>query len=206
MPKDFLGVPLVIEEMPAQEGDTPDVARIVPLSYAVMKTDAGTMKCVFYYESAPHTVDTFLTLSEQGFYDGLTFHRVVPDFVIQGGDPTGTGSGGPGFHIGAEFNNRPHIAGVLSMARNGDPNEDPQNGVMPRAEYCQQRGEPVLRLPGLSQYAATRSALHGLWAGGGWDGCRPKDRAIAYRKQRYGSAEGSDVDSEHSRISGHGGG
>ena len=140
MPKDFLGVPLVIEEMPAQEGDTPDVARIVPLSYAVMKTDAGTMKCVFYYESAPHTVDTFLTLSEQGFYDGLTFHRVVPDFVIQGGDPTGTGSGGPGFHIGAEFNNRPHIAGVLSMARNGDPNEDPQNGVMPRRSMPTARG------------------------------------------------------------------
>jgi peptidyl-prolyl cis-trans isomerase B (cyclophilin B) len=140
VPKDFVGVPIVIEVIQEHEEDGPEVIRVVPLNYAVMTTQAGAMKCIFYYDSAPHTVDSFLSLSAEGFFDGLTFHRVVPDFVIQGGDPMGTGTGGPGYHIDAEFNNRPHVAGVLSMARNGDPNEDPQQGIMPRAQYANSAG------------------------------------------------------------------
>jgi peptidyl-prolyl cis-trans isomerase B (cyclophilin B) len=140
IPKDFLGVPLVIEVIQEHEEDGPEVTRVVPLNYAIMTTPAGTMKMIFYYDAAPHTVDSFLTLSAEGFYDGLNFHRIVPDFVIQGGDPMGTGTGGPGYHLDAEFNSRPHLAGVLSMARTGDPNEDPSQGIMPRAQYANSAG------------------------------------------------------------------
>jgi peptidyl-prolyl cis-trans isomerase B (cyclophilin B) len=77
---------------------------------------------VFYYDVAPNTADAFLRLSEQGYYDGLSFHRIIKDFVIQGGDPKGNGSGGPGYSLPEEFNERKHEAGVLSMARSNDPN------------------------------------------------------------------------------------
>ena len=87
-----------------------------------MTTAAGPMTMDFYYDSAPNTVDSFLRLSAEGYYDGLTFHRIVPGFVIQGGDPKGDGTGGPGFSVGAEFNDRQHLEGVLSMARASDPN------------------------------------------------------------------------------------
>jgi peptidyl-prolyl cis-trans isomerase B (cyclophilin B) len=140
VPKDFLGTPLVIEVLQDPSSDGPQVTRVVPLEYTVMQTDAGTMKMIFYYDAAPHTVDTFLTLSAEGFYDGLTFHRIVPDFVIQGGDPLATGTGGPGFHLDAEFSGRPHLEGVLSMARNGDPDENPQTGTMPRPQYANSAG------------------------------------------------------------------
>jgi peptidyl-prolyl cis-trans isomerase B (cyclophilin B) len=96
------------------------------------------MPAAFYYDVAPHTVETFQSLAENGFYDGLTFHRVVPKFVIQGGDPRGDGTGGPGFMIDEEFNTRPHETGALSMARNTDPGEGP--GVMPRPEFANTAG------------------------------------------------------------------
>jgi cyclophilin family peptidyl-prolyl cis-trans isomerase len=96
--------------------------KMEPLQYEVMTTDAGAMTMAFYYDVAPNTVDSFLRLSSEGYYDGLTFHRIVPGFVIQGGDPEGTGTGGPGFSVGAEFNDHPHVEGVLSMARASDPN------------------------------------------------------------------------------------
>src|SRR5580704_10540638 len=129
-PKDFLGTPLVIEVLPqAQQPTAAVVTHVLPLQYAVMTTDAGPLTEVFYYDVAPHTVDNFLTLSSGGYYDGLVFHRVVPGFVIQGGDPLGgdpdptkRGTGGPGYTIVAEFNDRPHREGVLSMARASDPN------------------------------------------------------------------------------------
>ncbi|KAA9011869.1 peptidylprolyl isomerase [Niallia endozanthoxylica] len=78
--------------------------------------------------AAPNTVANFISLVEQGFYDGLIFHRVIPDFMIQGGDPEGTGAGGPGYSIEGEFttngfeNNLTHERGVISMARTNDPN------------------------------------------------------------------------------------
>jgi cyclophilin family peptidyl-prolyl cis-trans isomerase len=86
-----------------------------------MKTSKGTMKGELYPDSAPNTVLSFVTLSNKKFYNGLTFHRVVPEFVIQGGDPEGTGEGGPGYTIPAEFNDIEHQPGILSMARSHDP-------------------------------------------------------------------------------------
>lgn len=79
------------------------------------------MKIEFFEKDAPNTVKNFTELAEKGFYDGLTFHRVIPDFVIQGGCPRGDGSGGPGYHIDCELDgdNQYHDRGVLSMAHAG---------------------------------------------------------------------------------------
>ena len=86
-----------------------------------MITDKGTMLIEFYENDAPIAVNNFITLAKKGFYDGLKFHRVIPDFMIQGGDPTGTGAGGPGYTIDCELtgNNQYHDKGVLSMAHRG---------------------------------------------------------------------------------------
>ncbi|MFC2097781.1 peptidylprolyl isomerase [Bacteroidota bacterium] len=88
---------------------------------AEIHTEKGVMKVEFYHEDAPKTVENFIKLSEEGFYDGLTFHRVIPDFVIQGGCPDGTGAGGPGYSIDCELDgeNQYHDRGVLSMAHAG---------------------------------------------------------------------------------------
>lgn len=79
------------------------------------------MKIEFYHEDAPNTVANFIKLAESGYYNGLTFHRVIPDFVIQGGCPHGTGTGGPGYKIDCELTggNQYHDRGVLSMAHAG---------------------------------------------------------------------------------------
>ena len=90
--------------------------------------DGGVMKAELYPEIAPNTVNNFVSLVQSGFYDGLIFHRVIPGFMIQGGDPNGTGMGGPGYSIKGEFaqngfqNDLIHERGVLSMARTMDPN------------------------------------------------------------------------------------
>ncbi|MBN1769494.1 MAG: peptidylprolyl isomerase [Prolixibacteraceae bacterium] len=88
---------------------------------AEIHTEKGVMKVKFYEEDAPKTVANFVKLAEDGFYDGLTFHRVIPNFVIQGGCPDGTGAGGPGYSIKCELdgNNQYHDRGVLSMAHAG---------------------------------------------------------------------------------------
>jgi peptidyl-prolyl cis-trans isomerase B (cyclophilin B) len=88
---------------------------------AEMHTSKGVMKIEFYEKDAPGTVANFVKLSEDGFYDGLNFHRVIPGFVIQGGCPDGTGAGGPGYTIKCELNgeNQYHDRGVLSMAHAG---------------------------------------------------------------------------------------
>lgn len=88
---------------------------------AEIKTNKGLMKVLFYEKDAPNTVANFVKLSKSGFYDGLTFHRVIPDFVIQGGCPRGDGTGGPGYKINCELDgdNQYHDRGVLSMAHAG---------------------------------------------------------------------------------------
>jgi peptidyl-prolyl cis-trans isomerase B (cyclophilin B) len=88
---------------------------------AEIHTAKGVMKIEFYDEDAPLTVTNFIKLAESGFYDGLTFHRVIPNFVIQGGCPDGTGAGGPGYKIRCELDgeNQFHDKGVLSMAHAG---------------------------------------------------------------------------------------
>lgn len=84
-----------------------------------LSTSQGELVLALRPDVAPRHVENFRRLVEAGFYDGLTFHRVVPDFVIQGGDPLGTGMGGPGWQIPSEFNDLPHLRGTLSMARMG---------------------------------------------------------------------------------------
>ena len=88
---------------------------------AEIKTEKGLMKVDFYEKDAPGTVENFIKLSKEGFYDGLIFHRVIPDFVIQGGCPDGTGMGGPGYKIDCELDGgkQYHDKGVLSMAHAG---------------------------------------------------------------------------------------
>jgi peptidyl-prolyl cis-trans isomerase B (cyclophilin B) len=88
---------------------------------AIIRTEKGDMTVEFYDQDAPNTVQNFCDLAEKGFYDGLKFHRVIPDFVIQGGCPNGTGAGGPGYRIKCELtgNNQYHDRGVLSMAHAG---------------------------------------------------------------------------------------
>jgi peptidyl-prolyl cis-trans isomerase B (cyclophilin B) len=83
---------------------------------ATIKTAKGDIKCELYADKAPKTVNNFVYLSQAGFYDGLAFHRIVPDFVIQGGDPLGKGNGGPGYTIPAEVG-LPHSMGALACAR-----------------------------------------------------------------------------------------
>jgi peptidyl-prolyl cis-trans isomerase B (cyclophilin B) len=91
------------------------------MMHAEIQTEKGTMKVNFYDKDAPNTVANFVKLSKQGFYNGLTFHRVIPEFVIQGGCPNGSGSGGPGYTIKCELKgeNQYHDRGVLSMAHAG---------------------------------------------------------------------------------------
>ena len=88
---------------------------------AEIHTEKGLMKVSFYADDAPNTVKNFVDLAQKGYYDGLTFHRVIPDFVIQGGCPNGTGAGGPGYQIDCELDgdNQHHDRGVLSMAHGG---------------------------------------------------------------------------------------
>jgi peptidyl-prolyl cis-trans isomerase B (cyclophilin B) len=89
---------------------------------ATIETTEGTMTAELYPKIAPQTVNAFVFLAREGFYEGVIFHRVIPGFMIQGGDPSGTGTGGPGYKLKAEFNDMKHDRGVLSMARTNDPN------------------------------------------------------------------------------------
>ena len=86
---------------------------------AIMKTEKGDIHIEFFDKDAPNTVKNFKDLIQDGFYDGLNFHRVIPNFVIQGGCPNGTGTGGPGYHIPCEINLQKHLTGSLSMAHAG---------------------------------------------------------------------------------------
>jgi peptidyl-prolyl cis-trans isomerase B (cyclophilin B) len=106
----------------AAKADDPEVA--------VITTSEGTMVIQFWTDAAPKTIANFKKLAKQGFYDGTCFHRVIKGFMIQGGDPNSKdlskeamwGMGDPGYKIDAEFNDHPHVRGVISMARSADPN------------------------------------------------------------------------------------
>jgi cyclophilin family peptidyl-prolyl cis-trans isomerase len=87
--------------------------------HATLKTDKGDVRIELYAKDAPETVNNFVFLARDGFYDGVVFHRVIPGFMAQGGDPTGSGSGGPGYKFKDEFGARTHQAGTLSMANSG---------------------------------------------------------------------------------------
>jgi peptidyl-prolyl cis-trans isomerase B (cyclophilin B) len=89
------------------------------MTRATMETEKGTIEIQFFDADAPNTVKNFVDLAEKGFYDGLNFHRVINNFMIQGGCPQGTGTGGPGYKINCEINRNFHEAGTLSMAHAG---------------------------------------------------------------------------------------
>jgi peptidyl-prolyl cis-trans isomerase B (cyclophilin B) len=91
------------------------------MSTATMQTNQGTIEIELFDEDAPKTVENFKKLANDGFYNGVIFHRVIPDFMIQGGDPTGTGTGGPGYQFEDEFNDHKVERGALAMA-NAGPN------------------------------------------------------------------------------------
>ncbi|MFM1831608.1 MAG: Peptidyl-prolyl cis-trans isomerase [Planctomycetota bacterium] len=88
---------------------------------ATIGTEFGDIEVELWDDVAPGHVANFQKLARKGFYDGVGFHRIIPGFVIQGGCPQGTGTGGPGWQVKAEFNKRPHQPGTLSMARSADP-------------------------------------------------------------------------------------
>jgi peptidyl-prolyl cis-trans isomerase B (cyclophilin B) len=109
--------------MVAKQWDCPPEMQIDPrkLCRVTMETNRGNIELEFYPQHAPKTVNNFVFLAREGFYDGVTFHRVIDDFVIQGGDPTGTGRGGPGYQFEDELRGNPliHEAKVISMANAG---------------------------------------------------------------------------------------
>ncbi len=109
--------------MPGKQWNKPPEMQIDPKKkyFVTMETDKGTIEIELFPEHAPKTVNNFVFLAKEGFYDGISFHRVISDFVIQGGDPTGTGMGGPGYQFEDETKNNPHKheTGTLSMANAG---------------------------------------------------------------------------------------
>jgi len=105
------------------------------VSSATLHTNQGDIAVELFDDDAPKTVDNFTSLAGKGFYDGVIFHRVIPDFMIQGGDPTGTGSGGPGYTFADVFNNHPVARGALAMA-NAGPNTNGSQFFIVTAEAC----------------------------------------------------------------------
>src|SRR5262252_5582501 len=105
------------------------------MSAATMETNKGTIELELFDDDAPKTVENFKKLAGDGFYDGVIFHRVIPDFMIQGGDPTGTGRGGPGYQFEDEFNEHPVERGALAMA-NAGPNTNGSQFFIVTADAC----------------------------------------------------------------------
>src|ERR671931_311469 len=105
------------------------------VSTATLQTNHGAIALELFDEDAPKTVDNFVKLARDGFYDGVIFHRVIPDFMIQGGDPTGTGSGGPGYQFEDEPNDHQVERGALAMA-NAGPNTNGSQFFIVTAEAC----------------------------------------------------------------------
>jgi cyclophilin family peptidyl-prolyl cis-trans isomerase len=105
------------------------------MTNATMQTNHGTVGLELLDDDAPATVENFKKLAGDGFYNGVIFHRVIPDFMIQGGDPTGTGSGGPGYQFDDEFNNHKVVRGALAMA-NAGPNTNGSQFFIVTADAC----------------------------------------------------------------------
>ena len=105
------------------------------MSTATIHTNQGAIELELHDADAPKTVENFRKLAGEGFYDGVIFHRVIPDFMIQGGDPTGTGSGGPGYQFEDEFNDHSVARGALAMA-NAGPNTNGSQFFIVTADAC----------------------------------------------------------------------
>jgi peptidyl-prolyl cis-trans isomerase B (cyclophilin B) len=143
---------------------------------AVISTEHGDITVELWNDVAPKHVENFLKLGRDGFYSNLTFHRVIPGFVIQGGCPRGDGTGGPGWNVDAEFNDRKHVEGTLSMARSTDPNSaGSQFFICLSREQCQ-------HLDG--QYTAFGQVIDGIdavraIAKAGAEGKQPQMKGVA---------------------------
>jgi len=107
---------------PPAPKEAPKGGKKVKQTAVITMEKGGEINIEFFPEDAPKTVENFVTLAKKGFYDGVTFHRVEPNFVVQGGDPKGNGTGGPGYTIKDEFNKQKHVRGVVAMARTQAPN------------------------------------------------------------------------------------
>src|SRR5205823_9994529 len=118
---------------PGSRGARPE--RTDRMTNANMQTNHGTIELELFDDDAPKTVENFTKLARDGFYDGVIFHRVIQDFMIQGGDPTGTGSGGPGYTFEDEFNDHPVERGALAMA-NAGPNTNGSQFFIVTADAC----------------------------------------------------------------------
>jgi cyclophilin family peptidyl-prolyl cis-trans isomerase len=105
------------------------------MTTATIHTNHGPIELELFDGDAPKTVENFLSLARDGFYDGVSFHRVIPDFMVQGGDPTGTGSGGPGYQFEDEINEHPVARGALAMA-NAGPNTNGSQFFVVTADAC----------------------------------------------------------------------
>jgi cyclophilin family peptidyl-prolyl cis-trans isomerase len=111
----------VIADRPARMRPTACEGDPVKQTAVVTLDNGKQIRIEFFPQDAPKTVENFVTLAKKGFYNGLSFHRVVPDFVVQGGCPKGDGTGGPGYQIKAEFNKQKHLRGSVAMARSQHP-------------------------------------------------------------------------------------
>jgi cyclophilin family peptidyl-prolyl cis-trans isomerase len=121
--------------MAKQYGSKPDMAIDPTKSYtAKLETSAGDIEVEFFPDDAPATVNNFVFLAKEGFYDNVIFHRVIPGFMIQGGDPTGTGTGGPGYRFNDEPVKRKYNRGILAMA-NAGPNTNGSQFFIMHADY-----------------------------------------------------------------------
>ena len=105
------------------------------MTTATIHTNHGAIEVELFDDDAPKTVENFTSLARKGFYDGVVFHRVIPDFMVQGGDPTGTGTGGPGYQFDDEQNDRSIVRGVLAMANSG-PNTNGSQFFVVTADAC----------------------------------------------------------------------
>ena len=110
-----------MSHVPPQADELDDYTEKARASQIRISTDKGDIVFGFFPDDAPMHCAAFIKLAEKGFYDGLVFHRVEPGFVIQGGDPDGDGTGGPGYRLKAEFNDKPHLRGTVAMARSSSP-------------------------------------------------------------------------------------
>ncbi|MCE7749494.1 MAG: peptidylprolyl isomerase [Candidatus Heimdallarchaeota archaeon] len=108
------------------------------MTKARVETNKGTFTIEFFDDQTPNTVKNIVSLAQSGFYNGVKFHRVIPDFVVQGGDPTGTGGGGPGYQIADEVNNpvQIHVLGALSMANSGPNTNGSQFFIVLNPNSC----------------------------------------------------------------------